>query len=126
VKRRKVSPKANRARKPEPPGAQSWDEWNQELEQGVLRLPRIPDPWWERNPWTAKPADPKGKRKQRAVGGGRVWRAVQGAVLKLYPPKGKVPDSVSTETVKNQVIGALGYPMNWNGWHTVNRVIGRE
>jgi hypothetical protein len=43
----------------------------------------------------------------------------------LYPD-GKVPGSVPTETVLNQVITALGYDVNWDGWHTVNRALDRE
>jgi hypothetical protein len=82
---------------------------------------------------TAKLANPKGGRKRRAVGGGRKWRQVRDVLPKLTDrdgkvlyPDGKVPDSVSTKTVLLEVIAALGYDVNWNGWHTVNRALGRE
>ena len=95
-----------------------------EARQRVLRVPRIPElhPRVPTIEGKAKPANPKRARKRRAVGGGRVWRAVQGALRELYPPKGKVPDSVSTKTVRQNVITELGYPV---GYNTVRRVLGR-
>jgi hypothetical protein len=55
--------------------------------------------------------------------GGRKFRAVLGALPKLYPPAGKVPDSVSTKTVQQEIIVELGYDVHWS---TVNRALGRE
>ena len=95
-----------------------------EARQRVLRLPRIPElhPRVPTIEGKAKPANPKRARKRRAGGAGRVRQAVQGVVRKLYPPKGKVPDSVSTETVRQDVIAKLGHSV---GYNTVRRALGR-
>ena len=77
------------------------------------------------------PPEPETSRRKR--------RAVQGAVRELYPPDGEVPDSASTETVREKVNAELtaaarkaaklegGEPKSVEvSWHTVNRVLGRE
>jgi hypothetical protein len=81
VKRRKPSART---------GAQSWDEWEQERQQGIVRVPRIPPAWWERTEQTAKPAPQKrhAPKSEPAI-----------AVLKEeFPPDGRpsrldVPDA---------------------------------
>ena len=56
---------------------------------------------------------------------------------RLYPPQGKVPDRVPTETVRQQVAATLareneelirrGEPvMSAPSWETVNRALGRD
>jgi hypothetical protein len=56
---------------------------------------------------------------------------------KLYPPDGKVPDRVPTETVRQQVAAELAHenyelirrgepPMPAPSWETVHRAIGRD
>ena len=56
---------------------------------------------------------------------------------KLYPPEGKVPDNIPTETVRQQVVAELalenkelirrGEPaMSAPSWDTVNRALGRD
>jgi hypothetical protein len=99
------------------------DKWEDRI-AGVMRVPRPAPLSWERNAQIApaKPANRKGGRKRRPVGG-RLQREVRGAVRKLYPPDGKGADSEGTETVRQQVIVELGYSV---GWHTVNRALGRE
>jgi hypothetical protein len=70
--------------------------------------------------------------------GGRQLRRVRGVLPKLYPPDGKVPDSVSTETVRQNVIAEFkivalkaaklegGEPKGVEvSWDTVHRALGR-
>jgi len=111
--------------------AQSWGEWTRDPYATLIRDARFASRLvrrQERKARTAKPANPKRGRKRRPVRGGRVRRAVQGVVCKLYPPDGKVPDSVSTETVRQDVIKEIQRtePNYTVSWHTVNRVLGRE
>ena len=89
--------------------------------QRVLEVARIPA--------IAKPANRK-RRKRRLVRSGRQSQAVRDVLPKLTDrdgkvlySDGKVPDSVPTETVRQDVIAKLGREV---GWHTVNRVLGRE
>jgi hypothetical protein len=43
---------------------------------------------------------------------------------KLYPPRGVVPDAISTTTVRYAICKELGEPHP--DWHSVNRALGRE
>ena len=56
---------------------------------------------------------------------------------KLYPPDGKVPDRVPTETVRQRVLAELAHeneelihrgvpPMRVPSWETVHRALGRD
>ena len=56
---------------------------------------------------------------------------------KLYPPDGKVPDRVPTETVRQRVLAELAHkneelirmgvpPMPAPSWETVHRALGRD
>lgn len=71
----------------------------------------------KRKPPAAAPVGRPSKSK-----GGRKFRAVLNVLPKLYPPDGKVPDHVSTETVRQQAIVELGYDVSWN---TANRALTR-
>ena len=134
MKRRKPAPRAKARRKSKPPPfvPSHWGEGEADPPLGPLRIPRIRETVFERMDRrlaridrrlaAPKSANPKRGRKRRPAGGGRVQRAVRAAVCELYPPNGKVPDSVSTETVRQEVIAKLG----WNvGYNTVRRVLGR-
>jgi hypothetical protein len=85
------------------------------------------------------PTQGKSAVKRRDAKGGRKYRQVLSVLPKLYPPDGKVPDSVSTETVRQEVIADLtatarlaaklkgGEPKSVQiSWETANRALGRD
>ena len=75
------------------------------------------------------PAGPKRRRYQQ--------EPVLQYLSKLYPPDGKVPDRIPTETVRQWVLTHLAHeneelmlrglpPMPAPSWETVHRALGRE
>ena len=75
------------------------------------------------------PAGPKRRRYQQDP--------VLLHLSKLYPPDGKVPDRVPTETVRQRVLAELAHeneelirrrlpPMPAPSWETVHRALGRD
>ena len=75
------------------------------------------------------PAGPKRRRYQQDP--------VLLHLSKLYPPDGKVPNRVPTETVRQRVLAELAHeneelirrgvpPMRVPSWETVHRALGRE
>jgi hypothetical protein len=103
------------------------DKWEDRI-AGVMRVPRPAPLSWERNAQIApaKPAKPEGGRKFREVRG--VLPKLRDPDGKVLYPDGKVPDSVSTKTVLQQVIAELARPDRKYkvSWHTVNRALARE
>jgi hypothetical protein len=77
-----------------------------------------PEEEWQRQPPKSGARTPAANKS-----GGRKIRTVRGLLPKLYPPDGKVSDSVSTKTVRQKVIVVLGYDVSWD---TVNRALGRS
>jgi hypothetical protein len=75
------------------------------------------------------PAGPKRRRYQQ--------ESVLLHLSKLYPPDGKVPDRVPTETVRQRVLAELAHeneelirrgvpPTPGPSWETVHRALGRD
>jgi hypothetical protein len=89
------------------PALSSGGKWGEPLEDEARLL--IPD--------SPEPAKPKVGRQQRRV---------RGVLPKLYPES--VPDHVSTETVRQDVINEIQKtePAYTVSWRTVNRVLGRD
>lgn len=114
--------------------------WSQNDPFGVDRLGRLlgPDPALMRNvkllraplklrgdveePPQDKPAELSKHKNSRRRSQQWQQQAVRNVLPELYPPDGKVPDSVYTETVRREVIVKLGHPV---GWNTVNRALRR-
>ena len=83
----------------------------------------------DRDHTISPPAGPKRRRYQQ--------EPVLLLLSKLYPPDGKVPDRVPTETVRQRVLAELAHeneelvrrglpPMPGPSWETVHRALGRD
>ena len=83
----------------------------------------------DRHHTISPPARPKRRRYQR--------EPVLLHLSKLYPPDGKVPDRVPTETVRQRILAELAHeneglirrgipPMPGPSWETVHRALGRD
>ena len=83
----------------------------------------------DRDHTISPPARPKRRRYQQ--------EPVLLHLSKLYPPDGKVPDRVPTETVRQWVLAELAHeneelirrglpPMPGPSWETVHRALGRD
>jgi hypothetical protein len=116
-------------------GDQTQDEWEEEQRRGKVvfvgesentRLLRMLVKQQKAQIAPAKPAKPEGGRKFREVRG--VLPKLRDPDGKVLYPDGKVPDSVSTKTVLQQVIAELARPDRKYkvSWHTVNRALARE